>query len=477
MAEVATPVVGSHADDDTVGAEAEGAEAERSLASSPAVTGPRVREEDITEIVTEEEAKAGRGFFRTSRGALRCGRCRSCSNRSLKRRCDLLEPPRHATGAPSRHRRHPPKPHGDDDANADADGDADNPHRAFATWQRRTLFEEDENADPAKAKFAWRRVTNARNSRSKMPTARPDEPAVRTYGSSKQAAQGTGGDPDMVEELAAADGRGVAVVAPAPDLRPLGGAVGGADLLRLARAVMAAAEGRPPPTIASFVDVDDDANDANDARSAGGARPRYSTLKCGVCAGCARGGRAGAKERRCDVYGEPTLEPANDAARRRDRPGNNVGGAGGGHKRGRDEAAPSSLICPPTTSSVGWLTCETCGKTFAEKRFLLKHAKTHETDRPYTCAFEGCAMGFLDSSKLKRHWLTHPGVGHLRQMCPYQKCGQAFGTAAERASHMGEHTDERYYFCWNVQCNKRFNSREAMEAHMQKVHRNEIGAE
>ena len=68
-------------------------------------------------------------------------------------------------------------------------------------------------------------------------------------------------------------------------------------------------------------------------------------------------------------------------------------------------------------------------------------------------------------------------VGHLRQMCPYQKCGQAFGTAAERASHMGEHTDERYYFCWNVQCNKRFNSREAMEAHMQKVHRNEIGAE
>ena len=307
MAEVATPVVGSQ--DDTAGAEVEGAEAERSLASSPAVTGPRVREEDITEIVTEGEAKAGHGFFRTSRGALRCGRCRSCSNRSLKRRCDLLEPPRHATGAPSKHRRHPPKPHGDDDANADADGDADNPHRAFATWQRRTLFEEDENADPAKAKFAWRRVTHARNSRSKMPPMRPDEPAVRTYGSSKQAAQGTGGDPDMVEELAAADDRGVAVVAPAPDLRPLGGA----DLLRLARAVMAAAEGRPPPTIASFV-VDDSTFDGgdHDASVHGGARPRYSTLKCGVCAGCARGGRASAKDvatRRCDVYGEQTPEP------------------------------------------------------------------------------------------------------------------------------------------------------------------------
>ena len=477
MAEVATPVVGSQ--DDTAGAEVEGAEAERSLASSPAVTGPRVREEDITEIVTEGEAKAGHGFFRTSRGALRCGRCRSCSNRSLKRRCDLLEPPRHATGAPSKHRRHPPKPHGDDDANADADGDADNPHRAFATWQRRTLFEEDENADPAKAKFAWRRVTHARNSRSKMPPMRPDEPAVRTYGSSKQAAQGTGGDPDMVEELAAADDRGVAVVAPAPDLRPLGGA----DLLRLARAVMAAAEGRPPPTIASFV-VDDSTHDGgdHDASVHGGSRPRYSTLKCGVCAGCARGGRASAKDvatRRCDVYGEQTPEPANDAARRRDRLPGNVGTPGKvGHKRARDEDGAHPTLClPTTTSSVGWLTCETCGKSFAEKRFLLKHAKTHDADRPYTCAFEGCTMGFLDSSKLKRHWLTHPGVEHLRRMCPYQKCGLAFATAAERASHMGEHTDERYYFCWNVQCNKRFNSREAMEAHVQKVHRNEIGAE
>ena len=45
-------------------------------------------------------------------------------------------------------------------------------------------------------------------------------------------------------------------------------------------------------------------------------------------------------------------------------------------------------------------------------------------------------MAFLDSSKLKRHWLTHPGVGHLRHMCPYQKCGQAFETAAERASQL-----------------------------------------
>ena len=75
-----------------------------------------------------------------------------------------------------------------------------------------------------------------------------------------------------------------------------------------------------------------------------------------------------------------------------------------------------------------------CGKRFAEKRGLAKHVKTHDTDRPYKCLFAGCeSMGFLDSSKLKRHWLTHPGCGHLTHMCPYPKCGQAFAAAAERA--------------------------------------------
>ena len=68
-------------------------------------------------------------------------------------------------------------------------------------------------------------------------------------------------------------------------------------------------------------------------------------------------------------------------------------------------------------------------------------------------------------------WSGQLRIGHLARRRPPRE------DAAERASHMGEHTDERYYFCWNVQCNKRFNSREAMEAHMQKVHRNEIGAE
>ena len=64
MAEVATPIVGSQAADDAVGIGDH-----RAHASSPGVM-TRVREEDITEIVTEEEAKAGGGFFRTSRGAL-----------------------------------------------------------------------------------------------------------------------------------------------------------------------------------------------------------------------------------------------------------------------------------------------------------------------------------------------------------------------------------------------------------------------
>ena len=99
-----------------------------------------MREEDITEIVTEEEAKAGGGFFRTSRGALRCARCRSCLNRQMKRRCDMIITSSSTGATPKPKRAHASsKPDANDANGADADGD-DAPHKAFAVWQRRTLF-------------------------------------------------------------------------------------------------------------------------------------------------------------------------------------------------------------------------------------------------------------------------------------------------------------------------------------------------
>ena len=52
--------------------------------------GARVREEDVTKTVTEEQAKAGGGFYRTKAGKLRCGRCRSCMIKSYKRPCFML---------------------------------------------------------------------------------------------------------------------------------------------------------------------------------------------------------------------------------------------------------------------------------------------------------------------------------------------------------------------------------------------------
>ena len=52
--------------------------------------GACVREEDVTETVTEEQAKAGGGFYRTKAGKLRCGRCRSCVIKSYKRPCFML---------------------------------------------------------------------------------------------------------------------------------------------------------------------------------------------------------------------------------------------------------------------------------------------------------------------------------------------------------------------------------------------------
>ena len=133
----------------------------------------------------------------------------------------------------------------------------------------------------------------------------------------------------MVSTLADAENKGVAVVAPAPDLHPLGGFRGGAESLRLARAVMAGLEGRPAPTVASFTEDVDDASGASGVRP----KPRYSTLKCGVCAGCRGSRRAhqNAKDvalRACENYPADHAEPANDAARKREREAR-----GGGRRR------------------------------------------------------------------------------------------------------------------------------------------------
>ena len=96
----------------------------------------------------------------------------------------------------------------------------------------------------------------------------------------------------------------------------------------------------------------------------------------------------------------------------------------------REEAERAAALNPKPGLNAGLpFVCDApgCGKRFAEKRSLAKHVKTHDTDRPYKCLFAGCeSMGFLDSSKLKRHWLTHPGCWAFDSHVPLSEVRPSF---------------------------------------------------
>lgn len=85
--------------------------------------------------------------------------------------------------------------------------------------------------------------------------------------------------------------------------------------------------------------------------------------------------------------------------------------------------------------------CTLCPASFANRKDLSIHLRTHKGERPHKCAY--CGKGFTQKSALRTHIRTHTGEK------PYKcsTCLKAFSDISTYTKHNRTHTGERPYTC------------------------------
>ena len=403
------------------------------------------------------------GFFVTARGTLRCFRCHTCRNPTLKRRCRALPEDQ------DRQNRKTEAAFAADGTTQTAAAAADNKRRRVVAFVRRRRPEEEDeqpatpsadaranaNDDTSGSSLAslarWTRETSEeRDAAAAAAAAAADEgddlPRVALYSAAAAASfeeedrHPKRGEDDPVSSSArhplvvalAASG---AEAFPPATRATLGGRRGGGELARVVSGVLGAL--------------------VRGGGKSGGKR--------GAARGGARGETGTTERGRVFEGGSPGFEGGSPGFEGGFAPLSEGFGFGGGASSGV-ESGP--------IGTWGAFACDApgCDRRYPDAKRLQKHRRTHGGFH-YPCRHPNCGKRFLDSSKLRRHWRMHVSANEIAEVprvCPYPECCAPFEDDDALAAHMtgGAHDEGKFFLCTNRSCVRRFTRLDRLREHL-----------